>query len=171
MAINVNNNSNAAALIALQNLANTQDQLTQTQNQVSTGLAVQTPQDNAAIWSIAQGQQLQIGGLDAVTQSLSRASSISVFVPIHFSIAPWLSRSAFARPRCHRYAPVESLSRNSTSYGSPVFSDCVHRAATISTSSGWIIETQPSPKTKISPSDLVEGLATLEIPRKSKPKP
>lgn len=77
MAISVNNNSNAAALIALQELANTQNQLTQTQGAVASGLAVQQPDDNPAIWSIAQGQQQEIAGLDAVTQSLNRATSIS----------------------------------------------------------------------------------------------
>jgi flagellin len=77
MAINVNNNSNAAALIALQNLNNTQTQLTRTQDTVASGLAVSSAQDDPAVWAMAQGQQLQISGLDAVTQSLNRATSIS----------------------------------------------------------------------------------------------
>jgi flagellin len=77
MAINVNNNSNAAALIALQNLANTQNQLTDAQSITSSGTAVSQAQDGPGLWSIAQGQQQQINGLDAVTQSLNRATSIS----------------------------------------------------------------------------------------------
>jgi flagellin len=77
MAINVNNNSNAAALIALQNLANTQNQLTDAQSITSSGTAVSQAQDDPGLWSIAQGQQQQINGLDAVTQSLGRATSIS----------------------------------------------------------------------------------------------
>jgi flagellin len=77
MAISVNNNTNAAALLALQGLNNTQDQLQQTQDVVDSGLAVSAPQDNPAIWSIAQNQQQQVNGLVAVTQSLNRASSIS----------------------------------------------------------------------------------------------
>ncbi|MGP0091045.1 MAG: flagellin, partial [Xanthobacteraceae bacterium] len=48
--------TNSAALSALQSLSMTQQDLQITQNQVSTGLAVQTAADNAAYWSI--GQQL-----------------------------------------------------------------------------------------------------------------
>ena len=76
MAISVNNN-NAAALIALQNLANTQDQLTDAQSITSSGLAVSQAQDDPALWSIAQSQQQEVGGLDAVSQSLSRATSVT----------------------------------------------------------------------------------------------
>jgi flagellin len=77
MAISVNNNSNAAALMALQDLNNTQNQLTQTQDTVSSGLDVASAKDNPALWSIAQSQQQEITGLDAVTQSLNRATSLS----------------------------------------------------------------------------------------------
>ncbi|MDR3512891.1 MAG: flagellin [Caulobacteraceae bacterium] len=77
MSISVNNNSNNAARIALQDLANTQGQLTQTQNTVSSGLSVASAQDNPDLWSIAQNQQQSATGLDAVTQSLNRATSIS----------------------------------------------------------------------------------------------
>jgi flagellin len=76
MAISVNNPSNAA-LIALQDLANTQNQLNQTQNIVSSGVSVADAKDNPAIWSIAQNQQAQVTGLDAVIQSLNRATSVS----------------------------------------------------------------------------------------------
>jgi flagellin len=48
--------TNSAALSALQALTNVQNDMNITQNQVSTGLAVQTAADNAAYWSI--GQQL-----------------------------------------------------------------------------------------------------------------
>lgn len=70
-------NTNSAALIALQNLNNTQSQLTETQSQISTGLKVSSAQDNAAVWAIAQGQRADIGALDSVTQSLNRATSIA----------------------------------------------------------------------------------------------
>ena len=42
-------NTNAGALTALQNLTATASQLQQTQSEVSTGLAVSSPQDNGAI--------------------------------------------------------------------------------------------------------------------------
>jgi flagellin len=75
MSLSINSNQNA--LIALQNLNATESKLSTTQNDISTGLAVNSAQDNASIWSIAQGQRADISSLDAVTQSLNRATSIS----------------------------------------------------------------------------------------------
>src|SRR6201996_5649314 len=68
-------NTNAGALVALQNLTATASQLSSTQNQVSTGLAISTPQDNGAIWAIAQNERGTSGSLDAVIQSLQRGQS------------------------------------------------------------------------------------------------
>jgi flagellin len=68
-------NTNAGALVALQNLTATASQLAQTQNEVSTGLAVSSPQDNGAVWAIAQNERGTSDSLDAVTQSLQRAQS------------------------------------------------------------------------------------------------
>ncbi len=73
MSLSVNNN--AGALIALQNLTATSNQLSQTQNRVSTGLAISSPQDNGAIWAIAQNERGTSNSLDAVTQSLQRGQS------------------------------------------------------------------------------------------------
>jgi flagellin len=67
----------ASALTALQNLNKTNDELGQVQNRVNTGLKISTAKDNAAIWSIAQGQRADIGALAAVQMSLDRAKSIS----------------------------------------------------------------------------------------------
>jgi flagellin len=75
MSISVQNNS--SALMALQNLNRTNDQLTQIQDQISTRLLVGQPKDSPAIWATAQGQQVSIDGLSAVTSSLNRAASIS----------------------------------------------------------------------------------------------
>ena len=75
MTISVQNNS--AALLALQNLNRTTDQLAQAQNEVSTTLAVSQPKDNPVVWATAQGQQADINSLASVTQSLNRASSVS----------------------------------------------------------------------------------------------
>ncbi len=69
--------TNAAAAVALQNLARTNDNLTGVQNRISTGLKVQGAKDNAAIWAIAQGQRADVGALLAVKQSLDRATSIA----------------------------------------------------------------------------------------------
>lgn len=75
MTISVNNNQ--SALIALQNLNQTQGDLQTVQNAISTGLRINNPKDNAAIWAIAQGQRADIGALDAVKMSLDRANSIA----------------------------------------------------------------------------------------------
>jgi flagellin len=75
MTISVQNNS--AVLTALQNLNRSNDQLANVQQEISTTLAVAQPKDNPAVWATAQGQQIDINGLGAVTQSLNRASSIS----------------------------------------------------------------------------------------------
>jgi flagellin len=75
MSLSVNNN--AAAQLALQSLNQTTQQLQTSENQVASGLAVSSAQDNAAIWAIAQGQSQQVSALSAVTLSLNRASSIT----------------------------------------------------------------------------------------------
>lgn len=77
MSISVNNTNNNAALLALLDLNNTQNQLSQTQGIVSSGVAVSSAQDNPELWSVAQNQQQSVNGLDAVTQSLNRATSIT----------------------------------------------------------------------------------------------
>src|SRR5581483_8353751 len=68
-------NTNAGALIALQNLNQTESQLSAAQNQISTGLAVSSASDNGAIFAIAQNQRSQDTALDSVTQSLQRVQS------------------------------------------------------------------------------------------------
>ena len=68
-------NTNAGALVALQNLDSTNKQLQQTQNRINTGLKVAGPQDNAAVYQIAQGLRSDLAGMDAVKQSLDRATS------------------------------------------------------------------------------------------------
>jgi flagellin len=69
-------NTNAGALIALENLNNTSQQLQQAQNVVSTGLAIGSAEDNGAIWSIAQSERSTVSQLDAVKTSLQTGQSI-----------------------------------------------------------------------------------------------
>ncbi len=69
-------NTNAGALVALENLNNTSRQLADAQNIVSTGLAVGSAKDNGAIWSIAQTERSDVMDLDAVKQSLQTGQSI-----------------------------------------------------------------------------------------------
>ena len=69
--------TNTSAMIALQNLNRTNDQLASTQSRVNTGLKVQGARDNAAVWAVAQGQRADRGSLEAVATSLNRATSIA----------------------------------------------------------------------------------------------
>jgi flagellin len=68
-------NTNAGALIALQNLNASNAQLATTQSRINTGLKVAGAKDNGAIWAIAQGQRADIGALNAVKASLDRGVS------------------------------------------------------------------------------------------------
>ena len=86
-------NTNTGALIALQNLNTTSTQLQQTQNQISTGLAVSGASDNGAIWNIAQNSRASVSALDAVKQSLQRAqSTVSVAVTAGQTISDLLNQ-------------------------------------------------------------------------------
>ncbi|CAN5831704.1 flagellin [soil metagenome] len=69
--------TNKSALVALQNLNKTNDELSDVQNRINTGLSIATAKDNASVWSIAQGQRADIGALSAVKMSLDRAQSIA----------------------------------------------------------------------------------------------
>ncbi|MET4683232.1 flagellin [Brevundimonas faecalis] len=69
-------NTNAGALVALQNLNNTSRDLSVTQNRVNTGMKVSSAKDNGAIFAIATNQRAEMGALDAVKQSMQRGQSI-----------------------------------------------------------------------------------------------
>ena len=69
-------NTNPGALIALQNLNETSQQLQRAQEIVSTGLSVANAKDNGAIWAIAQNERSQVSSLDAVKSSLQTGQSI-----------------------------------------------------------------------------------------------
>lgn len=70
-------NTNHPALIALQNLNRTNDEMTGVQTRINTGLSVSSAKDNAAVWSIAQGQRADRSALAAVKMSLDRATSVA----------------------------------------------------------------------------------------------
>lgn len=69
--------TNKPALVALQNLNKTNDELSDVQNRINTGFSIANAKDNASVWAIAQGQRADIGALSAVKMSLDRAQSIS----------------------------------------------------------------------------------------------
>jgi flagellin len=69
-------NTNTAAMVALQSLTDTQNNLAMVQNRVSTGLKIGSAKDNGAIWAIAQTEKAQSSSLDAVTNSLNNGKSV-----------------------------------------------------------------------------------------------
>ena len=75
MALSYSVNTNAGALIALQNLNQTSRDLQVTQNRVNTGRKVDTAKDNGATWAIAQNQASKSFSLTAITDSLDRGKS------------------------------------------------------------------------------------------------
>jgi flagellin len=86
-------NSNAAALIALQNLNVTNQTLQDTQNRISTGQKVSSAKDNGAIYAIAQNLRAQNSAFDAVKDSLNRGvSTVDVALSAGNSISSALSQ-------------------------------------------------------------------------------
>jgi flagellin len=73
MSFSVNTNSNALA--ALETLNLTQQALTATQKQVSTGLRVASASDDASTFAIAQGQRGDIAGFQSISNSLALGSA------------------------------------------------------------------------------------------------
>lgn len=70
-------NTNIGAMTALQSLNQTNKQLAITQSRINTGLVVNSTKDDSAAYNIAQGLRGDIGGLTAVTASLSNAKSVT----------------------------------------------------------------------------------------------
>ncbi len=68
-------NTNVGAMVALQNLNQTNADLMTTQNRINTGKKVASAKDNGAIWAIAQNQRATSTSLDAVKESLQRSQS------------------------------------------------------------------------------------------------
>ena len=70
-------NTNYGAMIALQNLNQTNSDLGGVQNRINTGLKIAGPKDNGAVWAIAQSMRMDVQALNAVTQSLNRTASVA----------------------------------------------------------------------------------------------
>lgn len=70
-------NTNVGAMAALQSLNDTNKGLSTTQSRINTGLAVSSTKDDSASYTIAQGLRGDMGGLKAVSSSLSRAKSVT----------------------------------------------------------------------------------------------
>ncbi len=70
-------NTNASAIVALQNLNSVQSRLDQTQNRVSTGYKVIGAVDDASSFSIAQGLRADIKAYSAVSQGIANAKGVA----------------------------------------------------------------------------------------------
>jgi flagellin len=68
-------NTNIGAMVALQNLNTTNNELMTTQARINTGQKVASAKDNGAIWAIAQNQRATSNALNAVKDSLQRGQS------------------------------------------------------------------------------------------------
>ncbi|ESQ84454.1 flagellin [Asticcacaulis sp. AC466] len=91
--LNASVNTNVGAMIALQNLNMTSSSLQATQNRISTGLKVATAKDDGATFAIAQSQRSTVSSLNAVKDSLNRAtSSIDVAMSAGTSISDMLTQ-------------------------------------------------------------------------------
>src|ERR1700761_8223227 len=69
-------NTNIGAMVALQNLEATQQQLSVTQKQISTGYRVADSTDDGAAYAIAQGIRSTVGGLTSANQQLGNATGL-----------------------------------------------------------------------------------------------
>jgi flagellin len=68
-------NTNVGAMVALQNLNQTNFELMTVQNRINTGKKIASAKDNGAIWAIAQNQRASSASLNAVKDSLQRSQS------------------------------------------------------------------------------------------------
>ncbi len=68
-------NTNYGAMVALQQLNNTNSQLETSQSRINTGMKVASAKDNGAIFAIAQGMRADVAGFGVVKESIDRTSS------------------------------------------------------------------------------------------------
>lgn len=84
-------NTNQGAMIALQQLNNTNNMLEKTQLRITTGLKVNGPKDDASTYAIAQNMRGDIRGMDAVRTALAAGeSTVNVAVEAGKAIADLL---------------------------------------------------------------------------------
>jgi flagellin len=69
-------NTNQGAMVALQTLNRTNQDLEVTQNRISTGLKVASAKDNGAVWAIANKMRSDVGAYDKVRESNERAGAM-----------------------------------------------------------------------------------------------
>lgn len=67
--------TNTSSMVALQTLKGINSDLTDVQNEISTGKSVATAKDNSALWSISKVMESDVAGFSAVSESLSLGES------------------------------------------------------------------------------------------------
>lgn len=67
--------TNNGAMVALQTLKSINSNLSQTQNQISTGKSVSNAKDNSAVWAISKVMESDVQGFKAISDSLSLGQS------------------------------------------------------------------------------------------------
>ncbi len=67
--------TNTSAMVALQTLGGINNNLSQVQNEISTGKSVSSAKDNSAVWAISQVMQSDVNGFNSISDSLSLGQS------------------------------------------------------------------------------------------------
>jgi flagellin len=105
-------NTNVGAMAALQYLNQTQVQLQMTQAHINSGLKVATPQDNGAVYAIAQNMRGNVEGYRAVSDSINRGvSTIDVGISAGQSISDLLNELK-SKALAGADASLDTASRN-----------------------------------------------------------
>ena len=97
-------NTNNGALIALQNLNATNNELANVQGRINTGKKVSSAKDNGAIWAIAQNQRAEIGALNSAATSRQNLLAAHAVLRLHKRLR------LISRPPTHRsFRPAYSV--------------------------------------------------------------
>ncbi|MEL7343523.1 MAG: flagellin [Pseudomonadota bacterium] len=67
--------TNTSAMVALQNLRTINNNLVDTQNQISTGKKISTAKDNSAIWAVSKVLESDVNAFQAISDSLNLGDS------------------------------------------------------------------------------------------------
>ena len=85
-------NTNVGAMVALQYLNKTSEDLMVTQNRINSGFKVASPKDNGAVYAIAQNMRGNVSGYASVADSLNRGvSTVDVAISAGQSISDLLN--------------------------------------------------------------------------------
>lgn len=139
MPSNYSVNTNASALLTLQNLNATSRDLVDVQKKVSTGRKIDTPKDNGAIWSIAQNQSSISNALNAVSDSLDRGkSTVDVALAAGKNISDYLDQMR-TKILAATDASLDSVSRKNLNEEFKVLRDAIANAVSSAEFNGYNI--------------------------------